>query len=125
MKKYLFSLIAVVLALAASSFTMMKKHAPTGVYVFEYNPNGTDYSLARVTNVDKAIWVYKGIDQPMCSSINTKACRVSVTSADVNMTTTPYSLKASTVSISAAPSLPSVYYVTGITGTTSAFSNKP
>jgi len=122
MKRYIFGMIAVVIAIGAAAFTAPKKHL-VDMYVFEYD-GSQGYTVGAVQNTNSAHWVYQGKNLALCANSNIKACRVSVTGDYVDNTTSPTQL--SGVTITAVQSSTGIAYVDDITDDSdNQFSNKP
>jgi hypothetical protein len=78
MKKILYGIIAIIIAIAMTSFTVFertKKQASLSTVFFEYTAPGDSYSEADVVNPDNWIEV---ADLGTCNGINAKACRIEV-----------------------------------------------
>ena len=75
MKRYLFGVVAIIMAVSAVAFTTPKK--TVDMYVFEFDSNQS-YSVANVQNISNTYWQYKGINGSLCANIDEKACRVKV-----------------------------------------------
>jgi hypothetical protein len=120
MKRYIFGIAAVIIALGAVAFTKPKK--PVDMYVFQFD--GTQaYTVSNVQNISNTYWKYQGKNLDLCTDINQKACRVEVTSSYVNDPSNPTALNG--VTINAALYSPSnTAYVTSISGTSSQYSNQ-
>jgi hypothetical protein len=112
MKNTFFSLLAVVIAIAAAAFTTATKSSlPTGTKLFRYTAPGGSFSEANVEN--RANWVLVS-GASICDEVNQRACEFLIDESHVNDDNT---LK-STVTIQATQSAPNVFYVTGGTPTT-------
>lgn len=123
MKRYLFGIFAVAIAISLAAFTTPEKpkNPPVDFYVFEFNPNVayTENNVETESN-----WIYKGLNQSMCDNNNEKACRVKVVQSYVNDPTGSPTLKTD-AAIDATLS-GSTAHVTNIAGTASgnAYSNQ-
>lgn len=98
MKRYFTGIAAVVIAVAAMSFTMKTKTDP--MHVFEYTGS---FSSGQVELLDN--WSYLGTDDEYlpCNNGSDKACRVFVTEQDIDNSVSPVKLNSS-VEISEAGS---------------------
>jgi hypothetical protein len=108
MKKYLFGLTAIVLAVVAVAFTTPKKSMRADVF-FRYT--GSTFTESAVENPANYVEV---ADLSSCDGVDEKACRIKVDASDVQGTAPNRTLKSGTV-IVAAPfgSAPNItYYVT-------------
>lgn len=98
MRKYFFSIVALVIAIGTFSFTEHEKKAQVDMYVFQYDPTASGgYDEADVEDISNANWKYQGKNLALCSNVNQKACRVAVLAAYVDNTTTPTALQSVTI----------------------------
>lgn len=120
MKRYIFGIAAVIIALGAVAFTNPKK--PVDMYVFQFD--GTQaYTVSNVQNISNTYWKYQGKNLSLCSNTDEKACRVEVTSTYVNNPSNPTAL--SGVTITGTLNTPTnTAYVSDISGTSSQYSNQ-
>jgi hypothetical protein len=84
MKKYLFGMIAIALAVGFSAFTTVKSKPTTTLYRFVFNgsPTGSNLETKNTTGTDYySNWVLEGTESTLteCSPAQEKACRVAVT----------------------------------------------
>jgi hypothetical protein len=107
MKKYITGVIAIIIAVAAVAFKA-PKHT-VDMYVFEYAGTYASGEVHKLAN-----WHYLGKNLGQCNNFNNKACRVFVTSSDVDNPVTPTALN-STVSITEGGTGSNIY-VASISG---------
>ena len=82
MKKNFLSVVALIIAIAASSFTVVNDMVKEDLYTFEYRGP----SPATVSDVqNEANYAYVGMDEPDCAGAE-EACRVNVPATHVNGT---------------------------------------
>ena len=120
MKKYFLSISAVVIAVLLVAFTQPTAQQED-LYYFEFDGVNNSYSEENVETESNTYWKYIGKNLSMCTGDPEKACRVRVTGANVDNTTTPTELR--NVVISATLS-GATAHITGITETGSAYSNQ-
>ncbi len=120
MKRYIFSLAAVVIVIGSFAFNNI---TPTqDMFVFEYDPAASGgYSKPAVENISNSNWKYKGKNLSLCENRNEKACRVAVTSAYVNSSSNPTALQG--IEIGATLS-GATAHVVSISGSGNAYSNQ-
>lgn len=104
MKKYLGSLIAVIIAIGAVAFTAPANKADT--YVFEYAGPNTPGEVQELEN-----WEFVGKNLQPCDGENEKACRIFVSEENVDDTQNPTALQ-SFVTITEGISTSGVYVST-------------
>lgn len=96
MRRYIFGLIAAVIAASASAFTPAKK--PVDMYVFQFNGSVSGgYSEANVETEANTHWQYQGKNLSLCGGENEKACRIAVISTYVDNPTNPTQLNNFTI----------------------------
>ncbi|MGN7820647.1 hypothetical protein HGH92_23550 [Chitinophaga varians] len=120
MKKYLFGILAAVVAFTGFAFKEAKSSKRADMYVFEFR-SSQPYTQANVQNPSNAYWEYKGKNLSGCANINQKACRVLVSADYVDDPNSPTELAG--VSISATQS-GTTAHVTGISGSGNLYSNQ-
>ncbi|MDQ0109116.1 hypothetical protein [Chitinophaga terrae (ex Kim and Jung 2007)] len=120
MKKYLFGILAVVVAFTGVAFKEAKSSKRADMYVFEFK-SSQPYTQGNVQNTSNAYWEYKGLNLSGCANINQKACRVLVSADYVDDPDSPTQL--SGVSITATQS-GTTAHVTGISGGGNLYSNQ-
>lgn len=107
MKKYITGVVAIIIAISAVAFKA-PKHT-VDMYVFEYAGSYTSGEIHKLAN-----WNYIGKNLGQCNNFNSKACRVFVTSSDVDNPAAPTALN-NTVSITEGGSGSNIY-VASISG---------
>ena len=114
MKRYILGILAVVIAIGTSAFTIPKK--PVDMYVFQFNGSVSGgYTVANEENEANTNWQYQGKNLSLCGGQNEKACRVAVIDTYVDNAANPTQL--SGVAISATLS-GTTAHVTAITDPT-------
>jgi hypothetical protein len=120
MKKYFLSFSAVMVTVLLVAFIPPKPQED--MFYFYFDGTNQTYTEEHVENESNTYWKYLGKNLALCSGEDPeKACRVRVTGANVDNTTTPTELR--NVVISAEQSGPTAH-VTGITEIGSAYSNE-
>lgn len=114
---------AIVIAMSLVAFTQPKSSNQEDMFYFYFDGTQSGgYSEGNVETESNTYWKYLGKNLSLCSGEDPeKACRVAVTGANVDNTTTPTELR--NVVISADQSGPTAH-VTGITETGSLYSNE-
>ncbi|MFC0774072.1 hypothetical protein [Terrimonas alba] len=96
MRRYIFGLIAAVIAAGASAFTTPKK--PVDMYVFQFNGSVSGgYSVANVENEANTHWQYQGKNLSLCGGQDEKACRIAVIDSYVDNPASPTQLNNFTI----------------------------
>lgn len=124
MRKFLFNIVAVVLAIGTFAFSnVAEKAAQEDMFIFQFDGTVSGgYSVLDVENESNTYWKYQGVDLELCNNTNQRACRIAVPADYVDDSDAPTALSGVTISATLSGS---TAHVTGISGTGTQFSNQP